>query len=934
MPGESKLRRPRVLPAALLAVAALAALLAAAPAAAQAVLTFKAATDEIDDSGIGFVHSGFEHSTPSFIETTAGGACWADYDADGDVDLFVTNGVKAGESHTSKLYRNKGGGAFEDATSAARVAAVGQGQSCAWGDYDNDGFPDVFVAMAITGASGGRSVLYHNNGDGTFTNVARAAGVDGQALTDPCTPAITVAGETLDRCYATGVAWLDFDNDGDLDLYVGHYANVGIRNCVDWPAPDPGHCMGQENRLYRNDADGTFTDVAGGLGVQFNEDVTKGRSLGVVAGDFDRNGWTDVYVANDMDANGLYVNGGGTFTSEARSRGATNEDSLGRPRAGMGVAMEDFDNDGRPDLLSTHLTGQLDAVYRQKADGTFSDDADALGVTSVGVSRWGGGFVDLNNDGWKDLLVVTGDQSSGLAGPIYLYFWNEAQAKFVEATNTNTVTYAGIGVGGQDNLQNMRAPVFADYDNDGDVDAYVTTLQDDAGASGTPKLARFNYLGVGSDSPNNAWKDNHWIGVDLEGRSTNRDGIGAVVKVIAGGQSQWALAASGGFNSGPDPRLHVGLGPVTSGTIEVTWPALGGLTHVQTVEFDVATEPKKGKFIAIREDRDLRPPAIRVRSAEQLGSAALRVSWTPSHAPDFAAYAVSVGRSPDFDVATAASKTFTSRSATSVDWTGLEPNTDYWFAATVTDAIGQKSAVSPAVTGRIHVKAPPVVVIAPVPVSECSAGGATVKLDASGSFDPNQQPLTFAWTAPGIAFDDATNATPSAIFPLGSTRVTVLVSDGEETSLGEATVVVEDTVPPAIAIVDPQPDRIYAADTYLIHSVPNPPVPGIVVVGPTVVEADATDACGVARVRFASPEGSAVLTEPLWRFGIDPSVGTIGDYRVDAVVTDRVGRTDSDGVTVFAVGTRVEEPEAPTPGGLALIVPVLPLAILAGRRRE
>ncbi len=701
---------------------------------------YYAASNGIGASGIDFSHAGFRTNSPyiQYEDTSGSGACWGDYDADGDPDLFVTNGVQSEtDPATSHLYQNSGG-SFSDVTTSAGVALRGSGQGCAWGDYNNDGYPDLFVAFAFVPHALQRNVLLRNNQDGTFRDVTGEAGVDGRVPGQDCHKQgfeVPAGSSTfVDGCYSTSAAWIDYDNDGDLDLYVANYADLYIDSCkviVSQQQANPVNCTGQRNRLYRNNADGTFSSVGAALGVEYNEDGTKGRSLGVVAVDVDSNGWTDLYVSNDVDANALYVNGGGWFSSVAKSRGADNRNATsGGARAGMGIDAQDVTNDGRVDLLSSHLRQEDDAVYVQRADGSFEDKfaawemrVPASGTPSATAdSRWGGGYVDFNNDGWKDYLVVTGDQSSGQPGPVLLYLWNSSTSRLELVENTKDVTFHRAGIGSEPGTgdvieQNMRAVAFADVDDDGDVDAYVTVLQNDAHAVQKPKLIKFHFRG--DDHAANRWKDNWWLGIKLVGVTTNRDALGAIVKVTAGSTTQWFQATSGSFQADHDARIHVGLGANKDGTVEVMWPAVGGATYTQTVPFNVSSETTtKGKVITITESRDTAPGAVRIKTTRATHES-VTLEWTPSFASDFKQYVVERSMSSEFTSTTAT--TIVEQLANRTTITGLAETTTYHFRVKVVDRSGVASAWSAPATVATTSK-PPAKVTLNLPTAVTATG--------------------------------------------------------------------------------------------------------------------------------------------------------------------------------------------------------------------
>jgi hypothetical protein len=491
-------------------------------------------------------------------EGMGAGAAWLDYDLDGKLDLYVVNGSrfdrKPGQGEPSRLYRGDGAGRFVDVTEKAGVANREWGFGVAVGDYDNDGDPDLYVTNL------GANVLYRNKGDGAFENVTQKAGVgDG------------------DR-WSSSAAFFDMDDDGDLDLYVANYM-VGTPSAVPragTPEAQAKNCayrgiqvfcgpIGQtpvQDALYRNNGDGTFTDVTKGVGMWLDPPR---YGLGVVTADFDGDGDQDVYVANDSVASSLWENDGhGMFKEVGLSKGvAFNAD--GRAQAGMGTDFGDYNGDGWLDIALTTFSQDLKTLYRSVGGKFFVDESQLVGmnVTYMQLS-WGVGFHDFDLDGDEDLFIANGHVYPQVDGhgigttfrQANHLFRNDGK-RFLEVGKT-----AGPSLAVE---RSFRGAAFADYDDDGDMDVFVTAL-DEAGM-----LLR-------NDSPRG---ERHWLEVRLIGKKSNKDGVGARVKVTSAGKT-WIRERKGGgsYLSAHDPRLHFGLGALGRvERIEVRWPS----GHVDTI---------------------------------------------------------------------------------------------------------------------------------------------------------------------------------------------------------------------------------------------------------------------------------------------------------------------------------------------------------------
>ncbi|MBI1929140.1 CRTAC1 family protein [Candidatus Poribacteria bacterium] len=502
-------------------------------------------TEVTSQAGIHFQHTDGRSGRRYFIETLGSGAAWFDYDRDGDLDIYFVNGTdllpspkgKGGVPPTNALYRNNGDGTFTDVTSEAGVSDGRYGFGCCVGDYDNDGFPELYVTNF------GPNVLYHNNGDGTFTDVTAQAGVG-------------------DERWGTSAAFADYDKDGDLDLFVANYVDYRFENhsvCYRGELQvycPPADFVGAPDVLYRNNGDGTFRDVTQEAGA-FNP---SGKGLGVVWGDYDNDGYPDLFVANDTTPNMLYRNNGdGTFTDVALFVGVA-LGGKGVPLGGMGTSFGDYDNDGWLDLIVTNFQDDPNSLYHNDRDGTFGDAtyASGLGGSSLPYVGWGVDFVDLDNDGYQDVFVANGHIYDNVEAfdPGYTYaqrnqvFRNRGDGAFDEIADQ-----CGPGL-----LLNKvsRGAAFGDYDNDGDIDVLITN------SNQTPDLLR-------NDSVN----PNHWLILETVGTVSNRDGIGTRVKVVAGGISQIREVKSGSsYLCQSDMRLHFGLGAASIvDLVELRWPS-------------------------------------------------------------------------------------------------------------------------------------------------------------------------------------------------------------------------------------------------------------------------------------------------------------------------------------------------------------------------
>ena len=498
---------------------------------------------------------GGAHKNKYLLETTGCGVAFYDYDNDGWLDIFLVNGTRLegfppGQAPTNRLFKNNRDGTFTDVTAKAGLAHSGWGQGVCIGDYDNDGFEDLFVAYF------GKNALYHNNGDGTFTDVTERAGVAGNG-----------------KRWNSGCAFVDYDRDGKLDLFVANYIDLDLATA---PVPESGPCLykgvmvacgppglnGGKNILFRNNGDGTFTDVSQNSGIL---DANGTYGLGVLTGDFDNDGWPDIYVANDSAPSALYQNQkNGKFVDIALEAGcALSAD--GKPQAGMGVSAADYDLDGNLDIVKTNFAGDTPSLYHNLGRATFEDATFPAGLGKhTQYLGWGCGFFDFDNDGWPDILICNGhvypevEQLRTEAGyeQRKLLYRNLRNGKFEDISES-----AGPGISVP---SASRGCAFGDFDNDGDVDFVVNCVND------VPQLVR-------SDSS----LDNNWIKIRTIGTKSNRSGIGARLRCVvempgeARPHQQIDEVRSGGsFFSQNDLRVHFGLGRAQKvDLLEIHWPS-------------------------------------------------------------------------------------------------------------------------------------------------------------------------------------------------------------------------------------------------------------------------------------------------------------------------------------------------------------------------
>ena len=520
-------------------------------------------TDRAEEAGLHFVHFNGMSGDFYFPEIMPPGVGLLDIDNDGDLDVYLVQGQLLGAGTvidhtlfppteltplTGRLYRNdlavQADGArtlrFTDVTDASGIGAHGYGMGVAAGDVDNDGWVDLYLTNL------GPNKLYRNNGDGTFSDVSRQSGLD-------------------DPGWGVSASFVDYDRDGWLDLYVGNYVDYSIEANQECPSETgrAGYCVpqvyrAQPDRLFRNQGDGGFvevTDIA-------LTSATFGRALGVATADFDGDGWLDIYVANDGDANQLWMNQGDGTLVDTGPLSGTALNANGDAEGSMGVDAADFDNDGDEDLFMTHLTTETNTLYVNDGTGLFEDRSavSGLGPPSLPLTGFGTAWLDFDNDGWLDILTVNGrvSRTEERANEPFPYdqpkqlFRNVGDGRFEEVTDRAGAAFAVSEVG--------RGAAFGDMDNDGDIDVLVGN---DSG--------RVRLLVNQVESPG------HWLGLRLVGgQETPRDMLGARVEVEkSDGAALWRRArADGSYGSANDPRVHVGLGDSTDvARVRVHWPS-------------------------------------------------------------------------------------------------------------------------------------------------------------------------------------------------------------------------------------------------------------------------------------------------------------------------------------------------------------------------
>jgi enediyne biosynthesis protein E4 len=529
--------------------------------------------DITEQAKIDFKQENSATSDKYLIETMGGGVALLDYDNDGRLDIFLTNGAliddpmpdgkmpdKSERKFWNRLYHQNADGTFTDVTERSGLSGMLQGyysMGVAVGDYDNDGFQDIYV----TGFGG--NILYHNNGNGTFTDVTKKAGVG-------------AAG------WSASAGFFDYDNDGKLDLFVTRYLDWNFKTNRYCGEKRPGYrayCHpdnydGMTNILYHNNGDGTFTDVSEKAGVA----NPRGKGLGVAFADYDGDGYTDIFVANDSVQCFLYHNNGnGTFSEVGLLAGVGyNED--GKTFAGMGVDFSDYDNDGLPDVVITDLSNERYILFRNNGDGSFRDatNQSGMGSATLSFSGWSTHFFDFDNDGWKDLFVAQSHVMDTIEKTSPNLRYLEPPLLLRNQSGHFTRVLAG------DVFQRDwagRGAAFGDLDNDGDIDIVVSNVGQNA----------YVLRNDGGNAKN-------WIGIETVGTKSNRDGIGARVKVVsASGTTQYyTVNTAVGYLSASDKRVIAGLGEdATAKLIEIRWPSgiVQKFEDVRARQFLKAVEP-------------------------------------------------------------------------------------------------------------------------------------------------------------------------------------------------------------------------------------------------------------------------------------------------------------------------------------------------------
>ena len=529
-------------------------------------------TDVARQSGITFRHDNAASPEKYLIETMGSGCAWIDYDQDGLLDVYLVNGA-ATRVYTPKqplrsaLYHNNGDGTFTDVTEKAGVGAEGLfGMGVAVGDYDNDGFPDLFVLGY------GRCILYHNNGNGTFTDVTKKTGVANEGR------------------WASSAAWFDYNNDGHLDLAIANYVDWSPEHnyyCGDhgpgmrsYCHPDDYHP--QPPTLFRNNGDGTFADVSTASGVG----ATPRNGLGIVTFDYDDDGWQDILIANDSMANSLFRNNrDGTFKEVGYDSGiAVSMD--GAAEAGMGVDAADTTGTGRMDVAIAHLDTQLARFYRNLGDGTFEDATlqCKIGYATYHMSEFGLAFMDYDNDGARDLFMAGGNVLDNIARYHAGVTFAEPKLMF---RNVGNGMFGNVSdeLGADFRLPRVsRGAAVGDFDNDGDLDILINNNGE------MPQLLR-----------NDGGNQNNWLSILLIGTKSNRDGVGARVKITAGNLVAYDQRKGGmSYQSARDPRLHFGLGQHSEiDSVEVKWPS-GAATKIEKLKSNQIIAIKEGEGVVAR----------------------------------------------------------------------------------------------------------------------------------------------------------------------------------------------------------------------------------------------------------------------------------------------------------------------------------------------
>jgi hypothetical protein len=512
-------------------------------------------------SGVEFILNNGTTDDRPVIDAVLGGVALMDYDNDGYLDIFFTNGAhipslaKDSPDFSNRLYHNNHDGTFTDVTDRAGVKGDGYSVGVAVADFDNDGYPDIYV----TGVN--HNTLYHNNGDGTFTDVTGRAGVSG-------------IGPNGKKLWSVSAAWIDYDNDGRLDLFVSNYLDWTFETSKVCGPPgrrlscSPTMYKGEPNFLYHNNGDGTFTDVSAATGIA--EQIGKG--MGVAIADYNGDGWMDIFVANDKERNFLFKNHGGKSFEEVgvESFVAFTEDGI--PVSSMGVDFRDWINDGKPSLFVTALGRETFPLFRNEGTGSFSVDTykAGIGFPSLKMSGWGNGIYDFDNDGFKDLFTANSHVSENADDDPQQHY-RQANAVF---QNLQNGTFRDVSTQAGPDMQVRaahRGCAFGDLNNDGKIDVVVSAIGDHA---------ELLY--------NTTTNNNHWILLQTIGVKSNRDGIGTRIKLTGeSGLVQYNhVTTAGSFASSSDKRVHFGLGRDTRiKEIELLWTS-GRVQVLRNVKVD------------------------------------------------------------------------------------------------------------------------------------------------------------------------------------------------------------------------------------------------------------------------------------------------------------------------------------------------------------
>jgi hypothetical protein len=506
--------------------------------------------DIAERAGVHFVVENSPTPEKHQPETMPAGVALFDYDGDGLLDIYLVNGaempslVKTGPKYYNRLFHNNGNGSFTDVTEHARVAGAGYGMGVAVGDYDNDGRPDLFVAN-VNG-----NQLFHNNGDGTFTDVTAKAGLSG-------------AIHRGRKMWSVAAGWFDYNRDGLLDLFVVNYC--------DWDPRYEPSCMGLNGRgychpdsfppltntLYRNNGDGTFTDVSAETGIS----KVEGRGMGIAFADYDNDGWPDVFVANDNSPNLLFHNIDGKRFEEVGLQAGVAYNEEGNVLAGMGVDFRDVNNDGLPDIWHTAIENETFPLYLNNGKGAFvnAGQSSRLANLTRPMSGWSNGVVDLDNDGWKDMVVARSNVLDNIEQISRHFHYAEPDSVFRNLGNGQFADVSATAGADFTRPAPHRGLAYGDLDNDGRVDLVVTAL-------GAPVSVLRNITET----------HNHWIVLKLAGTKSNRMGLGARIRITTddGRRLYNEATTSTGYAASSDPRVHFGLGDSrVIREIEIRWPS-------------------------------------------------------------------------------------------------------------------------------------------------------------------------------------------------------------------------------------------------------------------------------------------------------------------------------------------------------------------------